>query len=118
IVVFHMPYFIRHMKYCIWHMSPPRTRHVVTNLFVTTWRVLIVSGRRSLRHERLLSYGGEAVALNYVGLYFKPIICSHGGRPLRNAGLNGLGVRALAVAWEKLFAGTFGSGVFVTDVEQ
>jgi photosystem II stability/assembly factor-like uncharacterized protein len=35
-----------------------------------------------------------------------------------NAGLNGLGVRALAVAGEKLFAGTFGSGVFVADVKQ
>jgi hypothetical protein len=31
----------------------------------------------------LLSYGGGAVALNNVGLYFKPIICSHGGWPLR-----------------------------------
>jgi hypothetical protein len=29
----------------------------------------------------LLSYGGEAVALNYVGLYFKTKTCSHGGRP-------------------------------------
>jgi hypothetical protein len=35
-----------------------------------------------------------------------------------NAGLNSLGVRALAVAGEKLFAGTFGSGVFMTDVKQ
>jgi photosystem II stability/assembly factor-like uncharacterized protein len=35
-----------------------------------------------------------------------------------NAGLNGLGVRALAVAGEKLFAGTFSSGVFVADVKQ
>src|SRR5215470_1868864 len=28
--------------------------HVVTNKFVTTWRVFIVSRRRPLRHERLL----------------------------------------------------------------
>src|SRR5262245_43613802 len=35
-----------------------------------------------------------------------------------NAGLTNLGVRALAVAGEKLFAGTFGGGVFFTDVEQ
>src|SRR5215831_208987 len=35
-----------------------------------------------------------------------------------NAGLTNLGVRELAVAGEKLFAGTFGVGVFVTDVEQ
>jgi len=35
-----------------------------------------------------------------------------------NEGLTNLGVRALAVAGEKLFAGTFGGGVFVTDVEQ
>jgi hypothetical protein len=31
----------------------------------------------------LLSYEGGAVALNYVGFYFKPIIRSYGGRPLR-----------------------------------
>ena len=31
----------------------------------------------------LLNYGDGAAALNYVGLYFKPIICSHGGWPLR-----------------------------------
>ena len=31
----------------------------------------------------LLNYEGEAEALNYVGLYFKPKICSHGGWPLR-----------------------------------
>jgi hypothetical protein len=30
-----------------------------------------------------LGYGGEVVTLNHVDLYFKPIICSDGGRPLR-----------------------------------
>jgi hypothetical protein len=35
-----------------------------------------------------------------------------------NEGLTNLRVRALAVAHGKLIAGTFGSGVFITDVQQ
>jgi hypothetical protein len=35
-----------------------------------------------------------------------------------NEGLTNLGVRALTFAGEKLFAGTIGSGVFISDVKQ
>jgi ligand-binding sensor domain-containing protein len=93
-----------------------------TNLFAGTTSSL-VPGRGVGGVYRSTDQGGSWTAVNN-GLPADAIVTALAADDQGeswiavNEGLTSLGVRALAVAGGKLFAGTFGSGVFGADVTQ